>query len=70
MKDFTIEQKEEYLQRLGGWCPFCTSPEVYSYCYSLDFENGKTYNYIECSDCGESWVEEYVLSNITREKEL
>jgi len=62
IEDAPQEDKQTYVKLRGGYCPFCESRNLNP--SSSVFDKGNAYQYLDCLDCGRSWIEVYNLTDL------
>ena len=63
MKNFTQEQKDNYVNGNCGICPFCLSTNISAEGFGENI-GGNYIQTIQCYDCGVSWNDIYKLVDI------
>jgi DNA-directed RNA polymerase subunit M/transcription elongation factor TFIIS len=63
----TEEQKKKYLADPYS-CPYCGSKEISSSGDIEPINDGKAYQFVQCADCGKTWTDRYVLSDIEEDE--
>jgi uncharacterized Zn finger protein len=58
-------RKDEYLEKGGGFCPFCGSEEI-TILELPDKPVRKMSRKVECYDCGEIWIDEFKLVGLEK----
>lgn len=58
----TDEQKQNYLDCGGVFCPFCQSHDIEG--QSIDVEEGLATQEMHCNECEEDWTDVYKLSSV------
>lgn len=63
----TDEQKRLYLERGGVSCPGCGSEDISGGRFECDA--GIVWQFVDCSECGLAWQDNYNLTSVTTEDE-
>jgi hypothetical protein len=61
------EQSKDYVRGMGQRCPVCL--ELWTIeGEEVTIDAGKAYQAVNCTECGASWTDEYVLTGIANLK--
>ena len=59
---FTPEQKEEYINKQGNFCPYCGSDDIEA--EPLEPGGDEAWAVVTCDVCGKEWRDIYHLTDI------